>query len=43
MHGMKRGGFNNGGGGTRCPRISDPVYIVTHYIRCVTTSWTHSK
>ena len=25
-----------------CPRISDPFYIVTYYIKWVTTSWTHS-
>ena len=25
-----------------CPRINDPFYIVTYYIKWVTTSWTHS-
>ena len=25
-----------------CPRSSDPFYIVTYYIRWVTTSWTQS-
>ena len=25
-----------------CPRSSDPYYIVTYYIKWVTTSWTHS-
>ena len=24
-----------------CPRSSDPFYIVSYYIKCVTTSWTH--
>ena len=27
---------------TVCPRSSDPFYIVTYYIKWVTTSWTHS-
>ena len=27
---------------TVCPRSSDPFYIVTYYIKLVTTSWTHS-
>ena len=26
-----------------CPRSSDPFYIVSDYIKRVTTSWTHSK
>ena len=26
-----------------CPRSSDPFYIVSDYIKWVTTSWTHSK
>ena len=26
---------------TVCPRISDPFYIVTYYIKWLTTSWTH--
>ena len=26
---------------TVCPRCSDPLYIVTYYIKCVTTSWKH--
>ena len=25
-----------------CPRSSDPIYIVSYYIKWVTTSWTHS-
>ena len=25
------------------PRSSDPFYIVSYYIKWVTTSWTHSK
>ena len=28
---------------TVCPRSSDPFYIVTYYIKWVTTPWTHSK
>ena len=27
---------------TICPESSDPFYILTYYINCVTTSWTHS-
>ena len=27
---------------TLCPRSSDPFYIVSYYIKWVTTSWTHS-
>ena len=27
---------------TMCPRSSDPFYIVTYYIKLVTTSWTDS-
>ena len=27
---------------TICPRSSDPFYIVSYYIKWVTTSWTHS-
>ena len=27
---------------TVCPRSSDPFYVVTYYIKLVTTSWTHS-
>ena len=27
---------------TICPGNSDPFYIVSYYIRWVTTSWTHS-
>ena len=27
---------------TICPKSSDPFYIVTYYIKWVTTSWTHS-
>ena len=27
---------------TVCPGSSDPLYIVTYYIKWVTTSWTHS-
>ena len=26
---------------TMCPRSSDPFYIVSSYIKWVTTSWTH--
>ena len=26
--------------GTVCPRSSDPIYIVTYYIKWVTASWT---
>ena len=29
--------------GTMCPRSSDPSYIVSYYIKWVTTSWTHSN
>ena len=29
--------------GTVCPGSSDPFYILTYYIRLVTTSWTHSN
>ena len=25
-----------------CPRSSDPFYIVSYYIKWVTTTWTHS-
>ena len=28
---------------TICPRSSDPFYIVTYYIKYVTTSWTDGK
>ena len=28
---------------TASPRSSDPFYIVTYYIKWVTTSWTYSK
>ena len=28
---------------TVCPRSSDPFYIVSYYIKWVTTSWTYSK
>ena len=28
---------------TICPGSSDPFYIVSYYIRWVTTSWTHSN
>ena len=27
---------------TICPRSSDPFYIVTYYIKGVTTSWAYS-
>ena len=27
---------------TVCPGSSDPFYILTYYIKWVTTSWTHS-
>ena len=27
---------------TMCPRSSNPFYIVSYYIKWVTTSWTHS-
>ena len=27
---------------TVCPRSSDPFYVVSYYIKWVTTSWTHS-
>ena len=27
---------------TACPRSSDPFYIVTYYIKLVTTPWTYS-
>ena len=26
---------------THCPRSSDPFYMVTYYIKWVTTPWTH--
>ena len=25
-----------------CPRSSDPFYIVSYYVKCVTTSWSYS-
>ena len=25
-----------------CPRSSDPFYVVTYYLKWVTTSWTYS-
>ena len=28
---------------TMCPRSSDPFYIVSYYIKWVTTAWTHSS
>ena len=28
---------------TMCPRSSEPFYIVSYYIKWVTTSWTHSR
>ena len=28
---------------TMCPGSSDPFYIVSYYIKRVTTSWTHSN
>ena len=28
---------------TVCPRSSDPFYIVSYYMKGVTTSWTYSK
>ena len=28
--------------GTVCPRNSEPFYVVTYYIKWVTTSWTYS-
>ena len=28
---------------TICLRSSDPFYIVSYYIKWVTTSWTHSR
>ena len=28
---------------TICPKSSGPVYIVSYYIKCVTTSWTYSN
>ena len=27
---------------TMCPRSSDPFYIVTYYMKWITTSWTYS-
>ena len=27
---------------TVCPRSKDPFYVVTYYIKWITTSWTHS-
>ena len=30
-------------GHTVCPRGSDPFYIVSYYIKWVTSSWTHSS
>ena len=27
---------------TVCPRSSDPFYVVTYYVKWVTTSWTYS-
>ena len=27
---------------TVCPQSSDPFYVLTNYIKLVTTSWTHS-
>ena len=31
------------GHGTVCPVSSDPFYVVTYYIKWVTTYWTYSK
>ena len=28
---------------TMCPRSSDPFYVVTYYMKLVTTSWTYCK
>ena len=28
---------------TLCPRSCDPFYIVTNYIKGLTTSWTHNS
>ena len=28
---------------TKYPRSSDPFYIASYYMKCVTTSWTYSK
>ena len=28
---------------TICPRSSDPIYILSYYIKWVTTSWTQSN
>ena len=36
------GFFENNYGFIVCPRSSDPFYVVTYYIRWVTTSWTYS-
>ena len=30
------------GNATVCPRSSDPFYVVSYYIKWVTTSWAHS-
>ena len=27
---------------TVCPRSSDPFYVITYYIKLITTSWTYS-
>ena len=29
--------------GTICPRSSDRFYIVSYYIKCATTPWTHNN
>ena len=39
----KPGASHPGLGTTVCPGSSDPFYIVSDYIKWVTTSWTHSK
>ena len=26
-----------------CPGSSDPIYVITYYVKWVTSSWTHSS
>ena len=37
-----KGDFYLNGNDTICPRNSDQFYVVTYYLKWVTTSWTYS-
>ena len=39
----KKASFGCAASVTVCPGSSDPIDIVTYYIKWVTTSWTHSN